>query len=45
MLFEQPPNPWPGSGFQPAVGYLRKGGDFPFEWLPACPLKSMETLI
>jgi hypothetical protein len=32
-LFDQPPKPWPGSGFQPAIGYLRKGGKFPFERL------------
>jgi hypothetical protein len=34
VLFEQPPPPWPGCGFQPAVGYLRKGAPFPFDWLP-----------
>lgn len=34
LLVEQPPKPWPGSGFQPAVGYLRKGAPFPFDWLP-----------
>lgn len=33
-LFDQPPKPWPGSGFQPAIGYLRKDGPFPFSWLP-----------
>jgi hypothetical protein len=34
IAFDQPPPPWPGCGFQPAVGYMRKGADFPFVWLP-----------
>lgn len=33
LLFDQPPKPWPGSGFQPAVGYLRKGAMI-FPYLP-----------
>lgn len=35
LAFDEPPLPWPRSGFQPAIGYLRKGAPFPFDWLPS----------